>query len=69
MNYQLKQTTTYMTYDEASANQIVDDAKDEGYMIEHSIKEKFHRKSETIWYEVKIVTERFKTTDVLEAGQ
>ena len=65
MTYSLKTTTLKMTLDLPSAEALVQEAKERGYLVQHQITEKYHKKSETIWYEVKIVEEVNKSADVL----
>ena len=65
MTYSLKTATLKMTLDLPSAEALVQEAKERGYLVQYQITEKYHKKSDTIWYEVKIVEEVNKSADVL----
>jgi len=67
MVYDLKTTTMKMALELASAEQLVAEAKERGNLVQHQITEKLHKKSDTTWYEVKLVEEVWKSKDILDS--
>lgn len=67
MAYKLKETTTYLTFSETEAKQIIEDAKEsgEGYVIQESIKRK--EKKEEIYYIVSVTTETHREKDITDS--
>lgn len=67
MAYKLKETTTYLTFSETEAKQIIEDAKEsgDGYVIQESIKRK--EKKEEIYYIVSVTTETHREKDITDS--
>lgn len=61
----LKETKVFFASTEREALDLIQQHRDKGYLTEHSIRQKFHKKSETEWYEVKVVEEYQKAADIL----
>lgn len=67
MAYKLKETTTYLTFSETEAKQIIEDAKEsgDGYVIQEAIKRK--EKKEEVYYIVSVTTETHREKDITDS--